>query len=272
MAIVDGHIRCGACGERKPADAFYPSIAARGNGRCRACARAAYRESAQRDPGRFAGYRRASKARNPAGVKAAMKRWMDKKKALHQVNPTTEGTIRCSSCHEEKRVDQFQPSVVARGSGPCRACKYEAKRDYERRNSDKVNAGQRRRRQQRDPEEHRARMRQHYRKNREAYRGYALQRYGLTPADYDAMLAAQGGCCACCGVKANRNGKRLFVDHDHVTGAVRGILCTNCNRGIGALGDNAAGVRRALDYLERATRSPQRAQPTMRINLLSGVN
>lgn len=42
------------------------------------------------------------------------------------------------------------------------------------------------------------------------------------------------------------------MDHDHNTGAFRGILCNPCNRGLGMLGDDIAGVRRVLDYLVRA--------------------
>jgi hypothetical protein len=71
------------------------------------------------------------------------------------------------------------------------------------------------------------------------------QKYGITQPEFDAMLAAQGG-CKCCG----RTRKRMVVDHDHRTGAVRGILCSACNNGIGALGDTGDGLRRALAYLE----------------------
>lgn len=157
----------------------------------------------------------------------------------------------------------FQPSVVARGSGVCRKCKQVAKRDYERRNRDKTNAAQRARHARRG-EEFRATRREHYRANPEAYRSYNLGRYGITPTEYDARLAAQGGVCACCGATANRNGKRLFVDHDHRTGAIRGILCHRCNAGIGHLGDTVDGVRRALAYLERSERAAAGGVPPRR--------
>jgi len=51
--------------------------------------------------------------------------------------------------------------------------------------------------------------------------------YGLTATDYDSLLAAQGGRCAIC--RARPKSKRLAVDHDHKTGAVRGLLCSRCN-------------------------------------------
>lgn len=75
-------------------------------------------------------------------------------------------------------------------------------------------------------------------------------------AEYDALLVAQGGRCACCGkqsvgLRTSRADGRFHVDHDHKTGAIRGLLCHKCNIGIGAMGDDAPGVRRALVYLEK---------------------
>jgi len=60
------------------------------------------------------------------------------------------------------------------------------------------------------------------------------------------------GTCECCGVDAKdlKEG-RLNLDHCHVTGEYRGHLCGSCNRGLGMLGDNLAGVQLALDYLKR---------------------
>jgi hypothetical protein len=102
---------------------------------------------------------------------------------------------------------------------------------------------------------------------REKRRSWELSAaYGITAEGYDAILASQGGRCACCGAAANRSGKRLFVDHDHQTGAIRGVICNECNRGIGALGDSVEGVRRALNYLERAQQRPLAASAV--VNLL----
>lgn len=62
----------------------------------------------------------------------------------------------------------------------------------------------------------------------ERQRDLYLQRtYGITSAEYDALLQAQDGRCAICEAKPRK--KRLAVDHDHATGLVRGLLCTNCN-------------------------------------------
>lgn len=76
-----------------------------------------------------------------------------------------------------------------------------------------------------------------------------LASFGLTEADYDAMLAVQGGRCFICG-KVPRD-KRLAVDHDHKTGIVRGLLCSpQCNYYlIGMFNDNANLFARAAEYL-----------------------
>ena len=78
------------------------------------------------------------------------------------------------------------------------------------------------------------------------------RKYGLTLAQYDAMLAAQRGCCAIC--KAGIPGGRgdWCVDHDHGTNAVRGLLCSPCNVGLGAFKDNTVSLRDAALYLENS--------------------
>ncbi len=75
--------------------------------------------------------------------------------------------------------------------------------------------------------------------------------YGLTVEDYDRMVAERKGRCDCCG----RKPRKLVVDHDHKTGIVRGLLCQGCNPAIGKLGDDVAGLQRAIDYLQRASKT-----------------
>lgn len=62
------------------------------------------------------------------------------------------------------------------------------------------------------------------------------------------MLAAQGGVCAICG-ETNASGRDLSVDHDHETGEIRQLLCSNCNTGIGLLKDNPELLIKASAYL-----------------------
>lgn len=75
--------------------------------------------------------------------------------------------------------------------------------------------------------------------------------YGLTVEDYDQMLANQGGGCAICHTTVPRGMGRFCVDHCHATGRVRGLLCNECNRGIGALKDDPDRLRGAIAYLEQ---------------------
>lgn len=73
--------------------------------------------------------------------------------------------------------------------------------------------------------------------------------YGLTEEDYYRLLAAQNGGCKLCG-RTPESGKVLPVDHNHVTGKIRGLLCTKCNVGLGLIGDTVESLRRAIQYLE----------------------
>lgn len=77
-------------------------------------------------------------------------------------------------------------------------------------------------------------------------------RYGLSPGDYDRLFAEQGGRCAICGKHQTEFKKRLFIDHDHETGVVRGLLCIKCNGMLGYAKDNMGILLNAVEYLERA--------------------
>ena len=70
--------------------------------------------------------------------------------------------------------------------------------------------------------------------------------YGISAAEYDALLAKQGGVCAICRKHSKR---RLCVDHCHLTGTVRGLLCASCNLGLGSLKEDQASLVAALAYL-----------------------
>jgi hypothetical protein len=84
-------------------------------------------------------------------------------------------------------------------------------------------------------------------------RGYLKANYGLTLEQYNEMLEAQGGGCKICGARENFIGdqKMLHVDHDHKTGKNRGILCGNCNQGIGRFKDSIENLTKAIAYLKQ---------------------
>lgn len=81
---------------------------------------------------------------------------------------------------------------------------------------------------------------------------YYKRQYGLTVDEIAEKLAAQDGRCAICGTTEAGGRHNVFaVDHDHGTGAVRGMLCNNCNIGIGYLGDSPETLDAAAAYLRR---------------------
>lgn len=134
-----------------------------------------------------------------------------------------EETKMCSRCEEEKPVDSFH----RRGSGRRSECSSCSARYYARR-APSIRAARR----ERYPDE-RARDRE--------------RRYGLTPEEFDRRMTEQRSRCAICRAELDAP----VVDHDHETGAVRGLLCRPCNSGIGQLRDDPELVRAALAYLEK---------------------
>ena len=77
-------------------------------------------------------------------------------------------------------------------------------------------------------------------------RTYHLKRrYGITAEEADVMLERQGGRCAIC-----RSAPAAHVDHDHETGAVRALLCFNCNGGLGQFRDDPLLLQLAAAYVD----------------------
>lgn len=75
---------------------------------------------------------------------------------------------------------------------------------------------------------------------------HLVRKYSLTLEGYETLFTKQDGRCAICG----RTQKRAFdVDHDHKTGIVRGLLCTNCNRMVGHAHDDPERLEKAARYL-----------------------
>lgn len=91
-----------------------------------------------------------------------------------------------------------------------------------------------------------------YRRDPEAHWAYMLKyKFGITANQYNAMLEAQKGLCQICGKRPSGRFKRLAVDHCHKTNKIRGLLCSRCNRAIGALEDSSEVLSQAVRYLEK---------------------
>jgi hypothetical protein len=136
---------------------------------------------------------------------------------------------KCTKCGEVKGATEFWPDRRRKAGlmARCKSCKVVDARDYRRAH----------------PEcEHRR-----YWKNPQSERErHLIRKYGVTQADYDRMLTEQGGGCAICRKTQDR---AFDVDHDHSTGRVRGLLCTNCNRMVGHAADSPERLEAAAAYL-----------------------
>lgn len=84
-------------------------------------------------------------------------------------------------------------------------------------------------------------------KNRNSY---LRRKYGIDPAEYEAMHSAQDGRCAICRVSDEEEIDRLYVDHCHTTGRVRALLCQACNVSLGKMRESPELLRAAAAYLE----------------------
>jgi len=162
---------------------------------------------------------------------------------------------RCRICNELKPLSDFYRMAGMRDGhrNECKLCNLA--QQAARNRADPESNRERARRWAREHPERRAARDRAYRasgRKRIADRkSYLKREYGLTVAEYDAMLAAQGGACAVC-LRPPTPGISLHVDHDHETGRVRGLLCFRCNNALGDLDDDPGLLRAAARYLEAA--------------------
>lgn len=172
----------------------------------------------------------------------------------------------CTRCQQEKPLDDFRDvkrrDRVEKHSW-CHACLRANQAAQYVKHRDKRRAEQAARRaanpgvdvEKRREADRRRRAARTVEQVKEASRATWLRRlrmtFGITEADYDAMLHDQGGCCALCGADNPGREGRWPVDHDHRTGRIRGLLCHPCNQGIGLLRDDPHLLRQAATYVER---------------------
>ena len=76
-----------------------------------------------------------------------------------------------------------------------------------------------------------------------------MKKYGIDRGAYLSLQESHGGACAVCRMEQAGG---LYIDHDHSTGAVRGLLCQRCNTGLGFFLDDPALLLNAINYLRRA--------------------
>jgi hypothetical protein len=161
---------------------------------------------------------------------------------------------RCVKCGDSKPIEQFYRSGgMADGRrNDCIACNLAAKKARTaldpQANRDRVKKWQ-----DENPERLKAYQREYrQRPERKAAEreGHLKRKYGITVADYERMLEAQNGVCAICG-EPRPEERTLHIDHDHATGAIRGLLCFRCNNALGDFREEYELFQRAADYLDR---------------------
>ena len=163
---------------------------------------------------------------------------------------------RCIKCEEEKPLNEFGFHNRKKGQhrNMCKSCWFEWAKEY--------NASPRGRGFRKDWNEKNAEKivayKELYRndpKKKEAAKVYhrkrwLMQQFGITIKDYDKMVKDQDGKCAICGTTESRiNCDNFAVDHDHETGKIRGLLCHNCNVGLGNFKDSHDLLNKAINYL-----------------------
>jgi hypothetical protein len=139
----------------------------------------------------------------------------------------------CPHCHQEKDTSEFHRNgqKKPRIHSWCKECIRPVKRDYQReyRKTHPV-----------DPEYHKKWWAEH---REEIHERRRRQKYGDS-FDYKQMATNQQGRCAICGKETV-----LVTDHNHKTGEVRGLLCANCNVGLGYFSDSPEILVNAATYL-----------------------
>jgi len=177
---------------------------------------------------------------------------LEKRRKSREADPK-----RCIKCGEEKPLAEFGFHNRKKGQhrNMCKTCQSEWAKKYNKssrgkenrenwknKNAEKIKAYYELYRN--DPAKQKASKKYH--------RNYWLRtKFGITAKDYGDMLAKQDGKCAICGAtESHSKGNRLCIDHDHKTGKVRGLLCHNCNVGIGNFKDSLLLFREAINYLE----------------------
>ena len=140
------------------------------------------------------------------------------KRKVPDEHPYAKGRV-CTSCGEFKTIEHFNTYKEPRAkygvtvNGKCKPCTYEAK-----------------------------------------IPGELKRRYGITLDEYWEIFESQNGGCAICGSETANNKRAtkylpLFIDHCHSTNKVRGLLCSNCNHGLGQFKDSPELLDQAIQYV-----------------------
>lgn len=144
-----------------------------------------------------------------------------------------EGFRRCTECKEILSIDKFPERA-----GRCRPCKAVYQTRWYFKNKERAQA---------NGKVYRAQNKNRIKLNQRKY--WARKKFGLTYEQLRDIESKNNGRCWICNKTEEENGIGLALDHNHVTGEVRGLLCRMCNIGLGAFKDNVELLERAKSYL-----------------------
>lgn len=144
--------------------------------------------------------------------------------------------ITCTKCKISKSIDLFRKRINTKSGchSWCKECEYKHRKPYIPKIKPK-----------------RIKIGKHYndikRENKERMLKW---RYGLSIEEYKSMYDNQNGCCAICKIPKELGTKKgLFIDHNHITLKIRGLLCSTCNSGLGKFKDDVNLLKKAIEYL-----------------------
>lgn len=165
---------------------------------------------------------------------------------------------RCTKCGELKARSEFYAEKGGADGlrGDCKACHAARGRDWYAKNRARAIANVKRWQQENAEHVREYRRKHNATRTREIRAGHLRRTFGMSLDEYDQMLDAQGGGCAICGARP-AEGQSLHVDH--LSDAVRGILCIRCNNALGLLRESPGLVARAQDYLDAGGFAPSGA-------------
>lgn len=144
----------------------------------------------------------------------------------------------CTRCKKEKNHSEFNKAKINKNGSIC----------YQSKCKDCYNILALERYQNLTIEEKRKRSNSNY-MGFDYFKNYRLQKqYGITKEEFDKMYEKQNGKCYLCD--KHIKGKEVKVDHNHVTGAVRKLLCHNCNASLGLLKENPETFYKCAEYLK----------------------
>lgn len=165
----------------------------------------------------------------------------------------------CSKCGESKPDAEFYKRTNGALHAECKECYKAARRQYWHANLERSKAIQKRSYERNKPRILAYRKKYAKENAKHIAARYRRAKFGVwvSPEDYDRMVESQNNLCAIChkpqSVRKQARGgefKKLAVDHNHTTGAVRGLLCDLCNRALGLFKDDISVLESAISYLK----------------------